>query len=76
MDIEELNLQKFKGLYFQVRDRYIADVLNGVDHYDAKENAFSILNYYEYQFFFEQLYQRNLTLYDCLSLTEERLIFS
>ena len=66
--MEDIYLEKFKIIYFRIRDRYIAGVLNGVDHYTAKDDAFCLITYQENQFFFDQLYHRNLTLYDCLSL--------
>ena len=65
---QDPTLEKFKELYFRIRDKYIAGVLNGIDHYVAKDDAFSLITYEENQFFFDQLYHRNLTLYDCLSL--------
>ena len=66
--MEDQTLEKFKIIYFRIRDRYIAGVLNGIDHYTAKDDAFSLITYQENQFFFDQLYNRNLTLCDCLSL--------
>ena len=72
---EDIYIEKFKIIYFKLRKKYISELLEGNDNYQSKENAFTLLTYDEKNFFFEQLRDRNLTLYDCLSLTEERLIF-
>ena len=72
---EDIYIEKFKIIYFKLRKKYISELLKGIDNYQSKQNAFSLITYHEKNFFFQQLRDRNLTLYDCLSLTEERLIF-
>ena len=61
-------------LYFIIRTTYLEKRFNGADHYLAKEVAFDKLDYLETQFFFEELREKNLTIYDLLSL-EQRIDF-
>ena len=73
-EFKERETDKFMQFYFLIRTTYLNHRLLGADHYLAKEFAFDKLDFWENQFFFEQLREKNLTLYDLLSL-EQRVDF-
>lgn len=65
---------KFMELYFIIRTTYLEKRFHGADYYLSKQIAFDKLDYLETQFFFEELREKNLTIYDLLSL-EQRIDF-